>query len=395
MDTPTTVRISTRGELLGYLPYALGFHPRDSAVLVGLRGERNRLGLVSRVDLADLAHPVGGRRIMREMAWLMARDGAHDVVVVLYRDLPRSVLATDPLVRGALEHLRTLSTWADAPGPLVAGDGTWGSWGYGEECGPAEGDLAGLAHGSLPATMVLSGQNVAAGRENLQVPRSADPVRCRAATAAARAARRRLTRLRSRSGGGAALPGAAFGAPGARPAVDQEEITQWRRDERRRWERLVALAGRGASLPAAELGRLAAALEDNLVRDGVLCSLVRPLPPGPPDATAVHATLDLALLPGGPPPDPERLEPATTVLRALAATAPRHPAALALALLAWAAWWEADGARADVLARQALSERPRARLAQLVVQTLEARVPPGWVQDTVREDSAARRTTIR
>src|SRR5690606_10579637 len=142
--------------------------------------------------------------------------------------------------------------------------------------------------------------------------------------------------------------GAVVGAPGARPAVDQQEITQWRQDERHRGERLVALAGSGMPLPAAARGRLGAALEANPVRHGVRCALGRPLPPGPVGGTPVGPPLALALLPGGVPPDPERLEPATTVLRALAATAPRHPGALALGLLAWVAWWEADGARADV-----------------------------------------------
>src|SRR5690606_15861323 len=113
-------------------------------------------------------------------------------------------------------------------------------------------------------------------------------------------------------------------------------------------------AVRGAVLPASELGMLAAALEDNTVRDSVLCSVIHPLAGRVLDRARTEEILDLAMLPGGPPPDQDRVEPAAAVLRALVACVPRCSGALALGLLAWVAWWCADGARADVLAQQAL-----------------------------------------
>lgn len=392
MDTTTTISISRPEDIVAYLPYRLGFRPRDSVVLLAMCGERNRLGLVTRVDLADIGHPRVGPALLRDVSQLMTEEGAHDVFVVLYSDLPRDRLATDPLVRGTLEHLRTLTTWAERPGPWVVGDGTYGCWGEGEECAPSARDVAELEERPVVAALVLHGLALVPAREDLAVRRTTDPERRRGVTRAAREGRRRLVELRSRSGGGAARPGAAFGIA-AQPAVDQREMTDWREEERRRWERLVALAVRGAVLPASELGLLAAALEDNTVRDGVLCSVIHPLHGHLPDRARTEEILDLAMLPGGPPPDHDRVEPAAAVLRALAASAPRRSGALALGLLAWIAWWCADGARADVLAQQALRARPRTRLAELVDEALAARLPPGWVRTP--DGSATRRPPIR
>ena len=51
------IRASTPGELLGVVPYLLGFHPRESIVLV-LLGDR-QVVMTARMDLAALADPVG------------------------------------------------------------------------------------------------------------------------------------------------------------------------------------------------------------------------------------------------------------------------------------------------------------------------------------------------
>jgi Domain of unknown function (DUF4192) len=48
---PLAVRIADPGEVAASLPALLGFHPRESVVLVGLTGERGRVGLTVRGDL--------------------------------------------------------------------------------------------------------------------------------------------------------------------------------------------------------------------------------------------------------------------------------------------------------------------------------------------------------
>src|SRR5690606_25690737 len=95
MDTPTTLRISRPDDLLG------------------LRGPRGRLGLVARADLADVGDPATGTGLLRDIADLMHEDGARDVFVALYCDLPRDALAADPVVARALTHLRDVTGWAD------------------------------------------------------------------------------------------------------------------------------------------------------------------------------------------------------------------------------------------------------------------------------------------
>ncbi|MEV4412472.1 DUF4192 domain-containing protein [Catellatospora sp. NPDC049609] len=48
-DTPAYT-LTERADLLGYVPYLLGFHPADSTVVMGLRG--NRIAVAARADLA-------------------------------------------------------------------------------------------------------------------------------------------------------------------------------------------------------------------------------------------------------------------------------------------------------------------------------------------------------
>ncbi|HLT84881.1 MAG TPA: DUF4192 domain-containing protein [Phototrophicaceae bacterium] len=393
METTPKIVMTRPEDLVALLPYRLGFRPRDSVVLLGMCGKR--LGLVSRVDLVDLAHPRRGPEILHEVGDLMVADGADDVFVVLYSDLPRPQLASDPDVRSALAHLRRLTDWADAPGPWVVGRTDYGCWGDGEECEPVGRDIGELEHGEVAATLVLHGLAVAPDRRDLAVPPTADEGRRRAATRAVREARGRLAAVRARCGGGAVVPGSAFGFPGSVPAVAQDEMEDWRLGEWRHWARLVATARAGGDLAAAGLGRLAVALEDNAVRDGVLCSAICEPPERVPDVDLVVQTLDLAMLPGGPSPDPRRVDAVTAVLRALVACVPARTGGQALGLLAWIAWWTADGARADVLAAQALRARPRTRLAELVDQALTHRVPPGWVRSAVGGDSTAEAAPIR
>ena len=46
---PTCIRLGGPSDILAVLPYQLGFHPRDSLVVVSLHG--TRMGLVQRIDL--------------------------------------------------------------------------------------------------------------------------------------------------------------------------------------------------------------------------------------------------------------------------------------------------------------------------------------------------------
>ena len=92
----TVVRVAGPEDLLAYIPYRLGFQPAESVVAVSLTGPRQRVGLVARVDLADLRlrqpdDPDGpdGAATARWLTDHVVADGADRAVVILYT-------ATDP-----------------------------------------------------------------------------------------------------------------------------------------------------------------------------------------------------------------------------------------------------------------------------------------------------------
>src|SRR5262245_62608422 len=52
VDDASVLRVRNPGDLIEAIPYLLGFHPRDSLVIVGLAG--TRVSITARVDLDDL-----------------------------------------------------------------------------------------------------------------------------------------------------------------------------------------------------------------------------------------------------------------------------------------------------------------------------------------------------
>ena len=382
---PPGLTVTSWEGLLASVPYSLGYRPRESAVLIGLRigaragGSRTaQVGPSARVDLRDLAHPIGGPQLLEDLTGVMERDGCEDVFVVFYTDQLRAALGADPVVSAALATVRRHTGWADPPGPWVVGDGSYGPWGEETGCAPATGDLADLEHGTVAAELTFRGVNVAADRASLAVAPSTDADLRRAAMWGAHEARVRRRRI--------SHSGAAFGlSPNT-----AGELTAWRAEEWQCWRRLLERAARGRQLPAAGLGRLAVALEDPSVRDGVLSCFLGPAPEQLPTAAWAVSDLDQAMRPGGPPPDPAHVDPVTTVLRATVAAVPAPTGARAVALLAWAAWWCGNGAQADVLVAQALGSGRRPRLAELVEQVLVHRLPPGWAASRRHEESTIR-----
>lgn len=80
------VRLRGPADILGVLPYRLGFHPQESLVLVCLEGPRRRDRLVMRVDLPD---PGGEVAAAHDLAERAARVGASAVVAVVYTEAGR------------------------------------------------------------------------------------------------------------------------------------------------------------------------------------------------------------------------------------------------------------------------------------------------------------------
>lgn len=363
-------------DLLALIPYQLGFRPEASAVLVSLRGSRSRVGLVVRVDLADLADPVHGGQVARDVVTHVVGDGAARAVVVLYPGTEDGSDVQVPLarLREAGEHLLgTLTAWVVGP------RGWWGAGCTDPGCCPEGGrPLAEIDTAPIGARMVFEGNVVAPSRSALaEVPTAG-----REARKSARGARDRwLARAEAVDG-----PEGAY---------------RWRRSGLDAWlaefDRVAATLGADATerraTPPAVAGRIEAALSDTLVRDAVLVSFL----PGtdraqdllvggvadPEVGNALRSIIDPQY---AVPPEPHRVRAATTVLTQVVAHAPRDRRPPAQTLLAVLAWWSGDGARANLFVDEALARRPDYRLAVLVRDVLSTGMPPGWL---ARERRAA------
>jgi len=413
MET-VTLRVDEPREILALIPHQLGFQPRDSAVVVSLRGPRNQVGMLARTDLPDLADVRDGPQVARTLLAHLGRDGARRTMLVLYTDRdprPRAdgdggdptglhpAWAADRHLHEAVgRSLRLLGTWVVTPRGYLDLHCT------GPCCPPGGRPLVELDGTRVGAHMVLRGSAVLGSREELgRIPRAPSDRR----QAVARV-RRRWERRRD--------------------VADEPGLTRWRAESVAAWREVVALVraearaheepgrpepacarpvpservptepvseGTGGAVArrpagARPWGRLDAALADRRVRDAVLVTLVpgtgdlaeRSVRPGGQDLAlgeAVARIVDPAV--AVPPPDDVLLHEA--VLSRLVALGRAGAQAPALTLLGMLAWWRGDGARARVLLERALADDAEHGLAQLLMEGLAAGVPPGWLRRAV------------
>ena len=385
----TTIRVREPRELLALLPYQLGFQPHESAVAVSLRPPRGRVGLVARVDLADLGDPANGPGIARALVSHLAADGARTAVLVVYtlgdpRALDDARALDDDggrLARAAAVHFRGAAEpfLGDVPVWVVARDGYLALDCVDLDCCPPGGrPLRELESTVVGAHMVLAGALVEDTRDDL----------VRIPTVAA-AARRNAVRVAERSR--------------TRRAIAQErgpaDLGRWRAAGLAAWRAAVTEAHGGAAHPSpAVLGRIAAALGDVAVRDAVLLALVAgtgDLPERSIEGAGgdvEHQTSDAlgrVLDPSrGAPPDDDVVAAGAVVLERVVAHSGGSHQAAPLTMLALLAWWQADGPRAGVLLERALASDPTHRLGRLLAEALAAGLAPGWIG---RADGTARK----
>ncbi|MFI2365283.1 DUF4192 domain-containing protein [Promicromonospora sp. NPDC019610] len=431
------VRVAGPEDLLAYVPYRLGFEPVESAVVVSLSGPRQRVGLVARVDLADLrlrrpGDPDGpdGAATARWLADHVVADGADRAVVVLYT--ATDVTAPSGAARRAADLLRArldrrlpgTEVWLVTPTGFRALDCT------DPMCCPAQGrPLSALQGTRVAAHMVLEGRTVAGTREERYTLRPApEAARTQARRAAARwtdTYRRLLTRTRFPNGGamfpnGGLVDGAAFGprpagggagspaggtarTSGRGIAVRAEQVAQaeraladWGAESLSLWRAAVRATSRAAPgehvpLSPVDLGKIGAALADTPVRDAVLLSLVpgtaetalrtaRREADGDTDRSTGAVMAQIIDPQRGIPPDEDITRPARAVLEAVVRHVPRNRRAPAYLLLALVAWWHGDGGLAAERVTDALGVDADYRLALLLRSAIVGGVPPGWVR---------------
>ncbi|WP_029287783.1 DUF4192 domain-containing protein [Cellulomonas sp. HZM] len=372
MDTET-LRVNEPRELLALIPHRLGFRPRESVVVVGLREPRGRVGLVMRVDLEHLADPVAGPQVARSVVSLMDRDRAARLRCAVYDDGPDPRYAPGRLVQ-AVAHLRDAAhaPFGEVEVHVVTPTGYLDLDCRDMSCCPAGGrPLWELDATQVGARMVLAGSVVAESREALGRIGRASTDR-----------RRSVARVRRRW----EARGAAATSPG--------ELAAWRLAGLSTWRDAVEIARDEGEPGLAHVrwGRLEAALADRRVRDAVLVSLIpgtddlaeRSVAAGHPEpaddaamGSALRRVIDADV---GVAPDHDEAVLHRRVLEHVVAHGRAGAQAPALTLLALLAWWAGEGARCAVLLETALRHDDDYRLGHLLQDLLEHGVGPGWTR---------------
>ena len=177
------------GDVVAILPYQLGYHPRDSVVVISLRGKR--VGLVARADLPPEQF-VG--EVVASLVGPLVRDRATSVIVVGYEDDPDT---SQLLLLALVEQLE--QAHIDVVDVAVVRDGRRYSPICSEPCCPPDGvalpdpaDVPGVAE------YVALGRSPLRSRADVEGLVAPEPWRC-LGVARAIASRARMPRRRRRS----------------------------------------------------------------------------------------------------------------------------------------------------------------------------------------------------
>ncbi|GAA4233376.1 hypothetical protein FHR32_000621 [Streptosporangium album] len=308
-------------DVLGAVPYLVGFHPADSLIVIGLKGRppRGRLHLTVRWDL-PLPSPGLGQIIT-----LLRKERIGQVIVIGYGPGP---LVT-PAVDAALTLLRRGDiTIVDA---LRVENGRY--WSYicsRADCCPADGTPYEQEANVIAAEATVHGLVALPDRETLQ--RSLDPVGGTARLAMRQATARVTEELRGRLAGCADLEGfaAEFVADGVA-----------------RVRAAIAAYAHGERLDDEQVARLGLDLAVIRIRDEAWALATE-------DTRDVHRRLWQDLT--------RRLEPRFV-----------PPAA---ALLGVAAWCDGDSALAGIAVIRACEVDPGYSMANLLMHALHHLLPP-------------------
>ncbi len=343
--TRPVARLTSPADIVAVIPSLCGFVPQESLIAVSLRGPRKRVGLTMRFDL-DWAvdDPVAAAQ---EVAARLALDAAERVVLVVFADTDTD---TDPetdadeglawaglvdAVQDACEQQEMLLEEA-----VLVARGRWWSYLCSGPCCPATGTpIAAEPSEALrlvAAEQVLRGRAVLASRGELAASVAA-PVLLAAVQASQdlERAQRELLRVQTRTPPGAVRVEAAARA------------------------RALLLRTRdGMSVTGPEAADLAVAVQDLRVRDEIATWSLE-------DRQPLLAVLLQAVRLVGPPAD-----------------------AALLALLAWVAYAEGDGALVNVALERCLASNPGHSLGGLLRQLIDCQIPPEEVRNLLRHTAS-------
>ncbi|HEX5534316.1 MAG TPA: DUF4192 domain-containing protein [Actinomycetales bacterium] len=399
----TTFSISEPREILGLIPYRMGFVPRNSVVMVSLRGARRRIGLLTRMDLPG---PEQAEQLAAMLVHHLVRDEASAALLMVYSDHDDPLGADRSAVVPLFEAVRRELDRSDIelPDAWHVGPSRYRSLTCSYDCCPAEGwPVDELLSTVLGAEMTMLGASYVDTRADampdlrpVDAARLAEVERFAAQAAPRIGARADARAVLMRRGRWASRVmrtwrrevervSRATGAGG----ISEQTVGQETPDESL-WRREVDLDARAAGL-------LLAGMQDVSVRDAFMLSCI----PGAGEEAerlAMNGTVTPLvdrLFAGvfhescAVEPDPSLNEPAITLLFSLARQATGRRAAPPLALLGWLFWWRGNGAIALQCLETAVAADSEHRLARLLLCSLEQGMGPGWAQRRKLEDAAA------
>ncbi|WP_222266122.1 DUF4192 domain-containing protein [Modestobacter marinus] len=346
-DPLLTVHLSEPGEVAAAVPHLIGFRPRESLVVVSLRGGRTRrFGLTARIDLPPAEHRAA---VVGGLVHSLMTDRPAAVVLAVVSEAPDD-LAVDRWPGGA-DHRPTLPhrdlvheavlAFAGRSVPvqetLLVRRGRWWSYDCPRPCcAPDAGTPLPGGTSALAAASAVSGQVLAEDRAELA--RRIAPVGFLAAAGTSRACDE------------VGLDVARVTAERGREDVAEESWAEVRR------ALLRTAPGSVGAITDHEVARVAWALRDIGVRDRALALAL-----GRRAAAAEGLWTEVTRR--APPP-----------LDAAPAT-----------LLAVSAWLRGDGAMANVALERALDSDPAYPFAGLLRTALDHCMPPAELRRLIAE----------
>lgn len=336
---------ASMADLIAVAFYRIGYRPRESLVMVGLHGARHRVGVVRRLDLPLARHRAA---VVETQVRAMRREGGERFIALVVSDVVPLSTAPGPVRlphRRLARQVRGEATrqGCDVMDIIAVGSSWWRSYLCSDlTCCPSQGfSLEAALTGPAAAQLVAEGYVLAPDEASFVA--DVDPV----------------------TGRSDEEPD-EVSSPPAHDAA--RALARWR-----------GLLARPESAGVSDLVWFGRAFEDRWLRDAVLLTLVPGVGTIPEE---VLAGGDAALLEVvfDADPDDELLERGRLLLSAVARAAPPGGRADAIAMLAWAAWWQGHGPRGRLLAERALADVPDHRLAALVAQMLSLGVVPSWVE---------------
>lgn len=375
---PTIITADSGHDFLALLPHLLGYHPRESVVLVAFRGKRTCGAL--RFDLPPELSLREQRRTATAMIGTLCKiAGVDGVVPVAFTesefsagtDIPHAVFLDVLVHRAEVAGLRVRDAlcrasdgWASYLDPASPPGGRPLSEIDDSDVHQMAGDDASLREGA------------AAGTE----PPAVDPA----------AAERVARRMQLVNPVGVTRRGLA--------AASEEDLTP-----------LLDLADdvvlRADALTDDEAARLLASVQSPALRDVVLLLWAFGRETGrrtAVEAIAYARTGDLIESPdalllwgAGPRPDPERIENAIALLLRLVALAPVHARPAPYSMLAWLCWALGQSSRAAVFVDEAEMVDPEYGLAGLIGAMITGGRLPDWAFDVPEVDESTVRYATR